>query len=279
MNVLIKTLGFSLALILVFTAVSYVLPQMKGEAPVETEVDVGALTMDSFIAMGKDLYRGKGTCTLCHNKLGRAPDLLAFNVGKTSLERMADPRYQGDAKDVEGYLRESMLEPNIYVVKGFGKKGSNDAESPMPAVDKPPAQLSDLEINAIIAYLQDKDGSKVTVALPEKTSAPVAATQEKNGPAQNPEEAIAKFGCAACHSILETESPVGPDLNDIGKRQTIDQIRNSIITPGAVIAEGYPPIMPDFPEMMIKELEMMVQFLAQQETPEQRNQNKVQPQP
>ncbi len=274
MNVLTKTLGFSVVLILVFTAVSHVLPQMRGEAPVEKEVDVGALTMDSFIAMGKDLYQGKGTCTLCHNQLGRAPDLLAFNVGKRSLERMADSRYQGNAGDVEGYLRESMLEPNIYVVKGFGKKGSNDTESPMSAIDKPPAQLSEVEINAIIAYLQNKDGNIVTVALPAKTSASVAATpeengQEKTGPAktvlaQNPADAIAKFGCAACHSILETESPVGPNLNDIGDRLTVDQIREGIITPGAVIAEGYPPIMPDFPEMKIKELEIIVQFLAKQ---------------
>jgi mono/diheme cytochrome c family protein len=167
-------------------------------------------------------------------------------------------------------------------VKGFGKKGSNDTESPMPAVDKPPAQLSDLEINAIIAYLQDKDGSKVTVALPEKTPASVAATQEKTGAAKpvlalSPAEAIAKFGCAACHSILETESPVGPNLNNVGARLSIDQIRESILAPNVVIAGGYPPIMPDFPEMTIKELEMMVQFLAQQATPEHRNQNKVQP--
>ncbi|MCR4300066.1 MAG: cytochrome c [Sulfuricaulis sp.] len=271
MNILIKTLGFSLALILTFTAVSYVLPQMKGEAPVEKEMDVGALTMDSFIAMGKDLYQGKGTCTLCHNQLGRAPDLLALNVEKTSLERLADSRYQGKAKNTEGYLRESMLEPNIYVVKGFGKKGTNDAESPMPAIDKPPAQLSQVEIDAIIAFLQHKDGNKVTVALPTKTSLPAAA-EEKTAPAkpalaQSPEEAIAKFGCAACHSILKTESTVGPNLNDVGKRLSIAQIRESIIAPGTVIAEGYPPIMPDLSEKMTtKELEIMAQFLAQQKT-------------
>lgn len=268
MNVLPKILGFSFALILVFTTVSYVLPQMKGEAPVEKEVDLGTLTMDSFITMGKDLYHGKGTCTLCHNQLGRAPDLLAFNMEKESLERMADTRYQGNARDTEGYLRESMLDPNIYVVSGFGKKGSNDTESPMPAMDKPPAQLSEIEIDAIIAYLQHKDGNTVTVALPTETSASVAVTQEKVGAekpalAQSPEEAIAKFGCAACHSILETESTLGPNLKDVGERLSIDQIRDSIIAPTAVIAEGYPPIMPDFSEQMtIKELEMIVRFLA-----------------
>lgn len=281
MNVLIKVLSFSLALILVFTIVSFVLPQMRGEAPVDIEVDVSALTMDSFIALGKDIYQGKGTCTLCHNKLGRAPDLLAFNVEKKSLQRIADSRYKGKAKDVESYLRESMLDPDIYVVTGFGKKGSNDTKSPMLAIDKPPAQLSVIEINAIIAYLQNKDGNKVTVALPDKTPASTAGTQEKVTAAepvlaQTPAEAFAKFSCTACHSIQKTESSVGPNLNDVGMRQTIEQIRDSIINPNAIIAAGFPPIMPDFSDnMMLKELEIMVQFLAQQKTLPQ--QNKAQP--
>lgn len=268
MTVLFKTLGFSLVLILIFTAVTYVLPQMEGEAPVEKELDTEALTMDSFIALGEDLFQGKGTCALCHNKMGRAPDILAFNVEKVSLERMANPRYQGNARDVEGYLRESMVDPGIYVVEGFGKKGSNDTQSPMPAIDQPPAQLSEVEINAIIAYLQDKDGSTVTVALPTKSVTAMSATKEKDKPAkpaiaQNPEEVLLKFGCAACHTVLESTSPIGPSLKDIGGRQTIAQIRNSIIYPGAVIAEGFPPIMPEFSEQMtIKELEMIVQFLT-----------------
>ena len=278
MTVLFKTLGFSLVLILIFTAVTYVLPQMKGEAPVEKELDVGALTMDSFIALGEELYRGKGTCTLCHNQLGRAPDLLQLNVEKVSLQRLSDSRYQGSAKETEAYLRESMVDPNRYVVAGFGKKGSNDTESPMPAVDQPPAQLSAVEIDAIIAFLQHKDGNRVTVALPAKTPESIAATQEISGQAkpgsekpgaenqgfaQSPEEAIAKFGCAACHSIMDTISPVGPDLNGVVDRMSMDQIRASIVTPNAVIAEGYPPIMPDFSgKMTVAELEMIVQFLT-----------------
>jgi hypothetical protein len=56
---------------------------------------------------------------------------------------------------------------------------------------------------------------------------------------------------------------------------SIDQIRASIIAPNAVIAEGYPPIMPDFSEqMMIAELEMIVQFLAE---PKAAKQTEVQP--
>ena len=270
MTVLIKTLGFSLELMRMFTAVTYVLPQMKGEAPQDTDVDVMALTMDSFINLGEDLYRGKGTCTLCHNDLGRAPDLLALNVVSTSLKRIGEPLYQGDATDAADYVRESMLNPNIYVVRGFGKKGSDDTESPMPAVDKPPIQLSDVEISAIIAYLQAKDGNPVTVALPAQTPASLLAVDEKTEPAkpmlaENAEEAIAKYACAACHAVLDTEAAIGPSLNDVGKRLTTDQIRNSVIAPNAVIAEGYAPVMPDLSgKMVVKELELIVRFLAEQ---------------
>jgi hypothetical protein len=128
MSALIRAVGFSVVMILAFAAVTYVLPQVKGEAPEEEEVNLGELTIDSFVTMGEKLYKGKGTCTLCHNNLGRAPDMLTFDVHAASLQRIADSRYQGQAADVESYLRESMLQPSAYVVEGFGKKGSNDAE-------------------------------------------------------------------------------------------------------------------------------------------------------
>jgi len=265
MTALLRPLLFSFALILAFASVTYVLPQMRGEAPEEKEVKLGELTLDGYAALGEELYAGKGTCTLCHNKLGRAPDMLTYDVVKTAAERLADARYKGQAKDAEGYLRESMVEPSAYVVKGFGKKGTDDTESPMPAVNQPPIQLSDLEIGAIVAYLQKKDGNPVTVALPKE--APAAQKADKAAgpaPAQTAEAAIAKFGCAACHSILGTQSPIGPNLTDVGKRLGVEQIRTSIVDPKADIAQGFPPIMPDFPHMTVTELNLLVSFLAQQ---------------
>ncbi len=262
MNVLAKTLGFSVTLLFVFMGITYLLPQVEGEAPKETTIDLGSLTMDTFVKLGDDLFHGKGACTLCHNSLGRAPDLLALNAVDVAEERLADSRYKGKAKDAETYLRESMLDPSIYVVAGFGKKGSNDTESPMPIADKPPTLFSTTEIDAIIAFLQSRDGNQVTVALP--TEAPV----KEDAPAapvlaQSPEEALNKFGCTACHAILESEAPVGPNLNNVGSRLSVEHIRQSIVDPNAVITKGYTPMMPDLSEKMsVKELEMMVKFLA-----------------
>lgn len=267
MPVIIKVLGFSLALTLVFTFIANLLPQIEGEAPVERAFEPGAFTKETFVVLGEELFKGKGTCTLCHNDMGRAPDILVMNLVETAAERLADSRYQGKATDAESYLRESLLQPSLYVVKGYGKKGTNDTISPMPAIDKAPIQLSDIEMDAVIAYMQAKDGNPVTVALPAATPPPV---EEKAAMAQNysysAEEALGQYGCAACHAILESESSIGPDLRDVGARLNSAEIRQSIVEPNVVIAEGYSPMMPsNFAEQMkVKELEMIVQFLAEQ---------------
>lgn len=266
-KVLAKSLGFSLLMVLVFTLVANLLPQIEGEASVEEELELGALTMDSFVALGETLFSGKGTCTLCHNNMGRAPDILAQNMVGAANERLADSRYQGQATDAESYLHESMVDPGIYVVAGFGKKGSNDSESPMPAVHKAPIQLSEVEIGAIIAFMQAKDGNDVTVPLP--TDAPAAEPSAAGPPAAavSAEEALAKFGCTACHAVLDSEAGLGPSLRTVGVKLSVDEIRQSIIDPNAVIADGFsggmmPPNFAD--QMMVKELEMIIHFLAEQ---------------
>ncbi len=269
MNVLGKSLGFSLGMILIFTLVANLLPQVEGEAPVEKRVDLGALTMDDYIALGETLFSGKGTCALCHNALGRAPDLLVMNVVGVSEDHLADERYKGKATNVEEYLHESMVDPGAYVVASFGKKGSNDTESPMPAVNKAPIELTEIEINAIIAFLQAKDGNDVTVELPTEAPPVVAAPAAGSAPASaaTAEEALKKYGCQACHSMLGSESSVGPALDGIGSRQSAEQITLSITDPAAVIVEGFSPgIMPaDFAEKMtVKELKMIVDLLLEQ---------------
>lgn len=274
MSVLAKTLGFSLTLTLLFTLVTYLLPQVKGEAPVESEVDLGSLTMEDFIALGDDVYHNKGTCTLCHKPapLGRAPDIAGEDMVALAKQRLSDERYKGEAKDAAGYIRESMVDPDKYVVASWGKKGSNDTKSPMPHVDKPPIQLSSIEIDAVIAWLEAKDGNEVTVALPAAEAA-AEATAASSGddpgkvpaPAATAEEALGKYACISCHSMDSNDALVGPGLMDVGIRLGIDELRQSIIDPNAVLTEGFPPAMPpDFASRMtVKELEMIVDYLAE----------------
>lgn len=272
-GVLGKVLGFSIGLTLLFTLVTYLLPQVEGEAPVEKKIELGALTMDSFVALGEELFTNKGTCTLCHKPppLGRAPDIQGDNMVAMAEQRLADERYKGKAATAEEYIRESLLDPSGYVVAGWGKKGSNDTVSPMPAIDKAPIELSAVEMDAIIAYLQSKDGNEVTIALPTEAPAaaetPAAAGGGAPAPAETPEEAIGKYGCQTCHTLLGTEASLGPVLTDAGARLSKQQIVESILEPDAVITEGFTAgIMPkDFADKMtVTELDLIVEFLAAQ---------------
>ncbi|MBT3204857.1 MAG: c-type cytochrome [Gammaproteobacteria bacterium] len=272
--VLFNVLLFSFSLTLVFTLVANLLPQVEGEAPVEVEIDLSAMTMDGFVSLGESIFSGKGTCTLCHNNMGRAPDILQLNMVATSTERMADERYKGAAASVEDYMRESMLDPSLYVVKGFGQKGSNDTVSPMPTANKAPILLTDVEMDAVIAFMQAKDGNDVTVALPEglpeksaEEQAGASAVAAVQGPAETAEEALGKFTCTACHAVAGSESMVGPELNAVGNRLDKDKIRESILNPEAVIAEGFDAgMMPaDFAKKMtISELDMVTEYLLNQ---------------
>lgn len=271
-KVLLKVLGFSLALTLVFTGVANLLPQVEGEAPVDKEIDLGALTPESFAALGESLFEGKGTCTLCHKPapLGRAPDIQGESMVALAEAALADERYKGKAKTAEEYIRESMTDPSIFVVKSWGVAGSNDSKSPMPKADAAPIELSAVEMDAIIAYLQNKDGNDITVELP--TEAPVAeekvASAGKGGgapaPATTAKEAVKKYGCQACHSMLGTTSPVGPSLEDVSSRLNTEQLRQSILDPSAVISEGFTDMMPkDFADKMtVKELAMIIDLMS-----------------
>ncbi|MCF6361798.1 MAG: c-type cytochrome [Gammaproteobacteria bacterium] len=264
-GVLVKSMGFSLALVLLFTLVANLLPQVEGEAPVDQEVDLGALTMDSYVALGETLFSGKGTCALCHNDLGRAPDILAINMVEVAKQHLQDERYKGPATDVESYLYESLVDPGVYVVKDYGKKGSNDTISPMPAVDKSPIELSEIEINAIIAFMQAKDGYDVTVSLPTEAPAAEPTSPEVVESAGTIEEVVAKYSCQACHVILGSGGDLGPGLEQMAGHFTREEIRQGIIAPDEVIAEGFPPgVMPqDLAEQMtVKELDILVDYLA-----------------
>ena len=147
---------------------------------------------------------GKGKCNLCHtfdpgDNLGRCPNL--FGIEKRSHARIKEDRYlnkpikvgetdkasgivkgrpdlipkeyrrKGSPKMTgEDYLRESMMCPSCYVVKGYGREG--DTKSPGLISHKPPINLTPVELNAVIAWLQSKDTpgdySRVTVPLPGK---------------------------------------------------------------------------------------------------------------
>ncbi|MEE9195500.1 MAG: c-type cytochrome [Alphaproteobacteria bacterium] len=268
MKNLLAVTAFGLLTIGFFTWFSnFGIPEVKpSPPPKEEQLELGAMGMDQFIALGERIFNGKGTCTLCHNPVGaRAP--LLEKVGESVRERLADARYTGKATDVESYLYESMVDPSAFVVAGFGKTGTNDTVSPMPNVATGSVGLKDAEIKAVIAYLQKASGLEVTVKIPSDVAeiseeAPAEAARK---PVGTPQEAIAEFGCAACHKVGGGEADLGPDLTRIGRLRDKAYIRRSILDPNADISQGFQrDTMPgDYgTQMYAKELEMLVDYLA-----------------
>lgn len=281
MRILLNIVVFSLIVVCGFAGyTTFGLPLIIPAPPPQEAKLTGEITMDQYIALGKTIFEGKGTCTLCHNALLRAP--LLEPVAQVAPERLADSRYAGEAKTIEEYIHESMIHPSAYVVAGFGKKGTNDTVSPMPDVSKGAIGLNDVEMGAVIAYLQDVGGVDVTVALP---SGDAAAASEGEGeeaeaptPAADAKEAFSKYGCDTCHMhpLIEEGGDMGPDLGAMaataGSRapgMSAEQfIIESITDPNKVIADGFEgDMMPDdlAEQMLVSELNMIVDAILGKE--------------
>lgn len=273
---IIKVSGFSLLMIGGFSAYSnFGIPQIiPAPPPVEEKLELGAITMDQFVALGGRIYNGKGTCTLCHNSMGRAP--MLDKIGFVAAENLKNPNYRGTAKTVEEYLHESLVKPSAFVPAGFGKAGSNDTESPMPDVSGGGIGLSEAEIAAVIAYLQESSGSEVTVAIPALPAAGAGTSNaEEAAPLKTPEEAIAKYTCGVCHvfaghvvaghDLENRPGTLGPNLARIGATRSREYLRQALLDPDAVIAKGYAAgMMPKTygEQLKAQELEMLVNYMA-----------------
>jgi cytochrome c2 len=269
---------------------------------------------------------GKGQCPLCHGfQKGflseRAPNL--FGVPTRALERLKDPKYSqadpnkrdtvqkeacpgcGTAQTAVEYIAESHACPNCYVVAGFGVKGTNDKESPMPAIHKPPIGLTIDELIAVDTWLFAREGGEPPPAdeiekayfkfIPEKDrpkpagapgapGAPVAGAPVVTGD-EPVNEIFTKALCFACHTIPGIPGAVGAvgpklvektnaptrlkDPNYKGNATTVrEYIMESIITPSKYVVPPFPDkIMPqDFGKKLnAAALNKIINYLSQLE--------------
>lgn len=269
----LKIVIFSLLVIGFFAGFSnFGVPSIKPPPPPKEEkLDLGGMTMERFVALGAKIFSGKGDCLLCHKKVGgRAPVLDQAAVIAT--QRLKDPGYKGSAEDAEAYLVESLTDPSAYVVSGFGKKGTGGKVSPMPDVSAGSIRLSEPEIKAVVAYLQDLGGVEVTVKIPPATGGGETDEDEDGDDKERvafktPDEIIEGFTCGVCHKIGEAEGEIGPDLSKIGALRDRAHMRRSILDPNAEIAQGFEKDqMPmDYgTTMYVNELEMLLDYLAKQ---------------
>ena len=75
-----------------------------------------------------------------------------------------------------------------------------------------------------------------------KTKFAVAETSRAKveKPVEGPEGLMVKYQCNTCHDMKGTARLVGPPLSDIGGKKDKTYIKEAIVEPAKVIAEGYP---------------------------------------
>lgn len=308
-----------------------------GEVTMEEYAEMGRVIIFGTEQVAGQKAIGKGQCPLCHtfdagDNIGRCPNL--FGVGERGFTRVKEDRYLNEPVKVgenepksniikgapdqipeeyrragagghdsmtgEDYIRESVMCPSCYVVKGFGKAG--DKVSPMPVITKPPISLSPIEVNAVIAYLQSYnepgDYSKVTVPLPSADEGPTETAEDEGGEApvfvtgaESIDVMINTLQCPLCHTIpgIEgAEGMLGPKLHEkinAAKRikdprykgkatNTKEYVRESILDPSAYVVmneeenELFPDgLMPqDFKnKLSVDAIDKLVDFISQTE--------------
>ena len=102
---------------------------------------------------GAELF-GKLPCASCHDITRPWPGGdVCLNLGNIATEAariVRLPDYHGKAKDAAGYIRESIVDPNAYIVPGQSYR-TPDGQSVMP---KDFAQtLNAKDLNDVIAFL------------------------------------------------------------------------------------------------------------------------------
>jgi cytochrome c2 len=242
MRTFLKVFAFNIMIIAFFLYVGNSIPQLRQDPPKELVLAADASAED-FVKAGQDLFYGKGTCALCHEigkKGERCPDLAG--VGERAETRVKEAGYKGKATNGAEYLVESVMDPTTYVVEGY--------QPSMPPVGR---QLNDLELVAVVAFLESQ-GGEVTVngqsrfpqwrgegggAVPAAAAAtPAPAAAAPSG--ASGQELVQQWGCVACHKLDGPEKLVGPSLWDIGARKDASYIRESILQPDAMVVEGFP---------------------------------------
>jgi mono/diheme cytochrome c family protein len=332
-SALLKIGGFMFLVAAALSGYGNWLPQVEGGfPPKEEKLDYSAMTPQQLADEGEKIIFGgigqssvqgaigKGQCPLCHGfQKGflseRAPNL--FGLPDRLKERLDDPKYHkgkagerntaqkesfpgaGTAESGQEYIAESHACPSCFVVEGFGVKGTNDKESPMPAIHKPPISLTLQELAAVDTWLYVREGKEappfeeITKSyekfIPEDQR-PKPQAEAATGPTQlladgtEPVDQIfAKAQCVVCHTIPGIPGATGtqgPKLEEGTNapnrihdpaykgtaKSTQDYIMESVVSPSTYVVKGFPDnLMPKIfgQKLSAGALKKIVDYLSQ----------------
>ena len=334
LGALLKIGGFMFFVAAFLSGYGNWLPQVEGGfPPKEEKLDFSSMSAQQladegekiiFGGIGKNKEQGaigKGQCPLCHafhaGMLGeRAPNLMGLPE-RAGKERLEDPKYSkgkpqarefaqkeafpgaGTAESAQEYIAESHACPSCYVVAGYGVKGTNDKESPMPAIHKPPISLSLPELAAVDTWFYVREGrdapsfEEITKSyekfIPEADRP--KQQEEKSGPAsalladgsEPVDQIFAKAQCVVCHTIpgipgaTGTQGPKLVEGTNAPNRlkdkdykgtakSTSDYIMESVVSPSTYVVKSFPDnLMPKVfgQKLSAGALKKIVDYLSQ----------------
>jgi mono/diheme cytochrome c family protein len=253
----LKILAVGAVTIAAYTLVANVIPQLESELPPEIELTAD-MTPEELVAIGSQIYEGAGGCVACHSETpgARAPNLRTDYQGEGPIGVRCVDRVE--ALSCKEYLYQALVRPGDHMV--------GDYPPIMPPADR---TLSQPQIWAVVAYLESQGGD-VTV-----TTADIPDTPAEGPPGEAPGTAVAvstpsevlRQECVQCHVYDGEGLELGPGLDGIGARRSPDELRQAILDPPSVVAEGYEDLVGLMPvdfgrRLTAEQLEGLVRYLS-----------------
>lgn len=145
-----KAVATVCGILIVYTYLAYQIPQKASLPPEKEAFDLKQLTSQrELVRVGQKIFFGKGQCALCHS------------LSTTAAPRAPDLRGIGGRLTAE-FIYQTLTEPDAYIKPDFQPIQPKPYPTEMPAINRPPINLSEEELLAVIAFLQSL-GGKVTI--------------------------------------------------------------------------------------------------------------------
>ncbi len=128
--------------------------------------------------------------------------------------------------DAHGTQQGPGLSGNSFVRRQSIPRLRNLIRNGIPAAGMPPFDLPSDALNALAALVVSLNSSASETAVPGDRA---AGEKFFFGNGQ----------CGSCHMVFGAGAPLGPDLSDVARRMTVDQIREALLNPDARITPGY----------------------------------------
>lgn len=239
--------------------------------PGEVLQDPGGSDLSGEPYRGYEVYLANG-CTYCHTLYIRSEDIP---TGWAPGAQESDVSEPGDFAHYPYTLLGTQRNgPDLSIAgKLIPDMGYQIAHLKTPRQFKPRsmmphyAYLPERDLNDLAAYLVSLGRSKEQIEAGTAAQAAVAMDPQL----AEGNRLYRSLGCVGCHSV-DGSPNVGPTFQSLfGNAVTLanggsrladeDFLRESIILPNATLVQGYPPVMPPYPQLADSELDALVAFI------------------